>query len=153
MQDQSTFKTSTGDEAATKSQGMGVVTHTIQGEASFVTWSMDVKFEDACVDRHLDLMIHNEQSNPANTPTMAYVSQAATGSADKLKCGELGNYGEQKGRTGEGKYDRDHIPSKAALKERARRSSTPGWILVPLKPVPLTMALFQWSLPRQRISR
>src|SRR5215472_15900410 len=47
MKDQSTFKTCTGDEAATKSEGMGVVTHTIQGEASFVAWSMDVKFEGA----------------------------------------------------------------------------------------------------------
>ena len=64
--------------------------------------------------------------DPANTPPMAYVSQAATGSADKLKCGELGNYGEQKGRTGEGKYDRDHIPSKAALKERAKTEFNAG---------------------------
>jgi hypothetical protein len=59
--DISTFKTSTGDEAATRSQGMGVVTHTIQGEASFIAWSMNVKFEGHNVDRHLDQMIHNEQ--------------------------------------------------------------------------------------------
>ena len=61
MKDQSTFKKSTGDEAATKSLGMGVVTHCIQGEASFVAWSMDVLFEGANVDRHLDQMMHNEQ--------------------------------------------------------------------------------------------
>ncbi len=30
-------------------------------------------------------------------------------------------YGEQKERTGNGEYHRDHIPSKAALKERARQ--------------------------------
>src|SRR5271168_3047072 len=40
LKDQSTFKKSTGDEAATKSLGMGVVTHAIQGETSFVSWSM-----------------------------------------------------------------------------------------------------------------
>ena len=59
LKDQSTFKKSTGDEAATKSLGMGVVTHCIQGEASFIAWSMDVKFEGQNVDRHLDLMLHN----------------------------------------------------------------------------------------------
>lgn len=70
MKDQSVFKTSNGNEPATKAQGMGTVTHTIQGEASFVSWSFDVKFEGANVPRHLDIMLHNEQSNPANTPPM-----------------------------------------------------------------------------------
>lgn len=37
----------------------------------------------------------------------------------KLKCGEHGTYGDLKKKTGDGKFDRDHIPSKAALKERA----------------------------------
>jgi hypothetical protein len=79
MKDQSHFKQSTGDEAATRAQGMGVVTHIIQGEASFVAWSMDVKFEGANVDRHLDIMIHNEQCDTANTPPMAYVDASAFG--------------------------------------------------------------------------
>jgi hypothetical protein len=39
----------------------------------------------------------------------------------KLDCGELGTYGDQKKRTGDNKYDRDHVPSKAALKERAEQ--------------------------------
>src|SRR5262249_30891999 len=77
LKDQSTFKKSIGDEAATKSLGMGVVTHTIQGEASFVAWSMDVKIEGQNVDRHLDPMLHNEQCNPANTPTMVYLDESA----------------------------------------------------------------------------
>ena len=77
MKDQSTFKKSTGDEAATKSLGMGVVTHCIQGEASFVAWSMDVLFEGANVDRHLDQMMHNEQCDPANTPPWIYTDAAA----------------------------------------------------------------------------
>jgi hypothetical protein len=37
----------------------------------------------------------------------------------KLKCGEYGKYGDLKKKTGDNKFDRDHIPSKAALKERA----------------------------------
>jgi hypothetical protein len=38
----------------------------------------------------------------------------------KMKCGEGGPYGDLKKKTGEGKYDRDHIPSKAALLEKAK---------------------------------
>lgn len=39
----------------------------------------------------------------------------------KMKCGEFGKYGDLKKKTGDGKLDRDHIPSKAALKARARK--------------------------------
>jgi len=83
LKDTSTFKKSTGDEAATKSLGMGVVTHTIQGEASFVSWSMDVKIEGQNADRHLDQMLHNEQCSPANTCPWLYIDEAATGKTDK----------------------------------------------------------------------
>jgi hypothetical protein len=38
----------------------------------------------------------------------------------KMKCGEGGPYGDLKKKTGEGKFDRDHIPSKAALLEKAK---------------------------------
>ena len=43
----------------------------------------------------------------------------ATSYAAVLKCGEKGKYGDLKKKTGDGKFDRDHIPSKAALKKRA----------------------------------
>ena len=78
LKDKSVFKKSTGNEAATKSLGMGVVTHTIQGEASFTMWSMDVKVEGANVDRHLDMTMHNEQCQPANTPPWVYADKMAT---------------------------------------------------------------------------
>jgi hypothetical protein len=93
LKDQSTFKKSTGDEAATKSLGMGVVTHAIQGEASFVSWSMDVKIEGQNVDRHLDQMLHNEQSVPANTATWPYIDASAMprgGPCSKEKSAEQG---------------------------------------------------------------
>ncbi len=77
LKDSSTFKKSTGDEAATKSLGMGVITHQITGEASFAAWSMDVKFEGENVDRHLDMTVHNEQSLPAQTPPMVYLDRMA----------------------------------------------------------------------------
>ena len=46
-------------EAATKSLGMGVVTHTIQGKMVHAAWSMDVKAEGANVIRHMDMTTHN----------------------------------------------------------------------------------------------
>jgi hypothetical protein len=39
---------------------------------------------------------------------------------EKMKCGESGTYGKLKQKTGGGKFDRDHVPSKGALKEKAR---------------------------------
>ena len=93
LKDLSSFKRSTGDEAATKSLGMGVVTHMIQGEVSFVAWSMDVKIEGCNVDRHLDLTVHNEQSSPPNSPPWPYIDEMSAGtsgvspkSAPRCKC-------------------------------------------------------------------
>jgi hypothetical protein len=77
LKNKSTFKKSTGDEAATKSLGMGVVSHQIQGEVNFCAWSMDVKFESENVPRHLDLTLHNEMCSPANTPPWPYVDGQA----------------------------------------------------------------------------
>ena len=79
LKDRSIFKTSTGDEAATKSLGMGIVTHKIQGEAQFVAWSMDVKFEGENVPRHMDLMGHNEACNPSQTPPWPFVDSQSAG--------------------------------------------------------------------------
>jgi len=96
LKDQSTFKTSTGNEAATKSLGMGVITHTIQGEASFVAWSMDVKIEGQNVDRHLDLTIPNEQSVPADGPPKPHQSSAASAEQERqcraLRAQIMGKY-------------------------------------------------------------
>lgn len=77
LKDQSVFKTSSGNEAATKSFGMNVVTHQIQGEANFVAWSMDVKFEGENVPRHLDLMGHNEACPPTATPPWPWLDSAS----------------------------------------------------------------------------
>ena len=82
LKDSSSFKKSTGNEAATKSFGMGVVTHQIQGEASFMSWSMDVKIEGANVDRHLDMMMHNEQSSPGQVLAWPFQSKASLAKPD-----------------------------------------------------------------------
>lgn len=55
----SNYKSSKGDEAATKSLGMGVMSHQIQNTTYFAAWSFDVKFEGKNVVRHLDLTTHN----------------------------------------------------------------------------------------------
>jgi len=78
----STFKKSTGDEAATKTLGMGVVSHQIQGEVNFCAWSMDVKFEGENVPRNLDLTLHNEMCDPANTPPWPYIDSMAAGTGE-----------------------------------------------------------------------
>jgi hypothetical protein len=88
LKDKSVFKKSTGNEAATKSFGMGVVTHQIQGEASFIAWSMDVKFEGENVPRHLDLMGHNEACNPTDTPPWPYIDDMTLPASDPV-CQDL----------------------------------------------------------------
>ena len=80
----SVFKTSTGDEAGCAPK-KGVVTSTIKGEANFICWSMDVKFEGENIPRHLDLMGHNEQCDPANTPPWPYLDKMAFGGTGPCK--------------------------------------------------------------------
>lgn len=82
LKDSSSFQKSTGDEAATKSLGMGVVTHQITGKVYFTAWSMDVIIEGENAVRHLDLMTHNHASEPANTPPWPYVDSQAVGTGD-----------------------------------------------------------------------
>ena len=82
LKDSSSFKKSTGDEAATKTLGMGVVTHQITGKVYFTSWSMDVVIEGENAVRHLDLMTHNHMSSPGNTPTWPYTDAAAVSDPD-----------------------------------------------------------------------
>ena len=55
----SNFKQCEGDEAATKSFGMNVSSHCIQGKTVAQAWSFDVKFEGQNALRLLDLTISN----------------------------------------------------------------------------------------------
>lgn len=58
----SSFSTSTGDEAGTA--GGGMVSNKTKGKAEFVNFSFDVKFEGKGVARALDLMLHNDKNTP-----------------------------------------------------------------------------------------
>jgi hypothetical protein len=59
IKDSSTYKSSKGNEAATRTLGMGVTSHTIQGKTHFAAWSFSVKFEGENADRNMDLTSHN----------------------------------------------------------------------------------------------
>src|SRR5262245_27882350 len=77
LKNKSYFRKSTDDEAATKSLGMGVVTHHITGQVYFCSWSMNVKYEGENVVRHMDVTTHNHMSFPGNTPTWPYLHKNA----------------------------------------------------------------------------
>ncbi|GJH21755.1 DUF4150 domain-containing protein [Caballeronia novacaledonica] len=62
IKNSSSYKTSKGNEAATKSLGMGVTSHQIQGKTYFAAWSFNVKFEGENATRHLDLTTHNDMN-------------------------------------------------------------------------------------------
>ncbi len=87
LKDSSYFKKSTGDEAATKAQGMSVITHQIQGKVYFKSWSMDVKIEGENVVRHMDLTTHNHASETGATPPHPYLDAGAI--VDGPECDDL----------------------------------------------------------------
>jgi hypothetical protein len=75
-----------GDEAATKSLGMGVVTHSIGGKTSFVAWSSDVKIEGDNADRNLDFTNSNGQSseNQFSWPNTATINLPGGGNCAEI---------------------------------------------------------------------
>jgi len=77
LKNKSCIKKCNGDQAATKSFGMGVVTHALSGKVYFSAWSMDVKYEGKNVTRHLDITTHNHNSMPGDTPPWPYLDGGA----------------------------------------------------------------------------
>jgi uncharacterized Zn-binding protein involved in type VI secretion len=113
-------------DIASKALGGGLVSMNCEGPTSFLApGSLTVQIEGKNVQLLGDQMFNNNgpSGSPPNAATMQGLLQAAgiagTAPSEDLDCGEVGEYGDQKDRTGHGKYHRDHIPSKAALKERA----------------------------------
>lgn len=89
LKNSSCYKKSMGDEAATKSLGMGVVTHNIQGKMKFAAWSFDVKIEGKNVTRHMDLTTHNHMNtNNSGSMTCSQAKAKAEKEGD-LTCEEL----------------------------------------------------------------
>jgi hypothetical protein len=91
MKDQSNYKTSKGDEAATKSLGMGVVTHGIQGKTFFAAWSSDVMFEGANAVRFMDMTTGNHSSDPPNSADTTVCTGTLAPPGGDPECVELEN--------------------------------------------------------------
>jgi hypothetical protein len=88
LKNASNYKSSKGDEAATRTLGMGVVTHTIQGKMKHAAWSMDVKIEGQNAIRHMDLTTHNHINNP-NIALVLNKAKQNTPLTKNLNCEEL----------------------------------------------------------------
>jgi hypothetical protein len=89
LKNASTYKKSSGDEAATKTLGMNLTTHTIQGKMQHAAWSMDVKIEGANAIRHMDMTTHNHM-NTAGTASMTLDRAKEKAAANQdLNCEEL----------------------------------------------------------------
>jgi len=79
----SSFSTSTGDEAGTA--GGGVASNKIKGKAEFVNYSFDVKFEGKNVPRSFDLMLHNNRNTPP-TPVLQKPVVSLPKRAEDVEC-------------------------------------------------------------------
>lgn len=78
MEGDSCISKSMGDEAATQSQGKGLITGALQGKCYFAVWSMDVKAEGKGLPRHLDMVTHNHHgSQMGNSLTQPEVDNAS----------------------------------------------------------------------------
>ena len=110
----SEFSLSNGDEAGTLG---GVKSNTFIKEATWILYSFDVKIDGANACRLSDKMFHNHE----NTVNAAGEDQPDKRVRPPMDCGEAGAYKELQKKTGQGKLDRDHVPSKSALKEAGRR--------------------------------
>lgn len=110
----SEFSMSMGDEPGTVG---GVKSSTFKKESTWITYSFDVKINGKNACRSDDKKFQNHE----NTVDMGGAGEVKVPVKSPLTCGEADTYGELKKRTAKGLYDRDHVPSKSALKEAGRR--------------------------------
>lgn len=99
LKDKSTYKTSKGDEAATRNFGMGVVSHKISGATHFGAWSMNVLIEGCNAQRQLDLTTHNHGS-PFNLAAIVSNAKFAPAAAGDANCEALNAREEDKRKAG-----------------------------------------------------
>lgn len=113
----SKFSMSSGDEPGTLG---GIKSSTFKQASTWILYSFDVKLDGSNACRFSDKKFQNNENTVDAMGTIAMVV-AVTVDNVKMKCGELNQYGEQKKKSGGGKSDRDHIPAKAALLEKAKQ--------------------------------
>lgn len=113
----SKFAMSSGDEPGTLG---GVKSNTFKQASTWILYSFDVKLDGGNACRFSDKKFQNNE-NTVDAMGVIPLVVAVTVDNVKMKCGELNQYGKQKKKSGGGKRDRDHIPAKAALLEKAKQ--------------------------------
>lgn len=118
-----TFK-SMGD-VASKGTGGGLISANTHGIAKFITpGSMNVKIEGKSVHLLGEPMLNNcgASGSPPNTgATLVGLGQASQKPPKPmLECGECGSYTKLRKKRAAPDYERDHIPSKAAVLKAAK---------------------------------
>ncbi len=98
LKNSSSYKSSKGDEAATRNFGAGVVSHGISGAVKYVAWSMDVLIEGQNVVRQLDLAMgnHGSATNGPLAPGVAAVALVVAGDSPCEKLGKANDEDREK---------------------------------------------------------
>lgn len=87
--------------------------------AALVVWATRIVYVGAAAT---GAVIANQASKPEEEATPATKTDTTTiVGKGTMNCGDNGKYGDMLNKTGDGKLDRDHVPSKAALQEAARQ--------------------------------
>ena len=114
----SKFSMSSGDEPGTIG---GIKSNTFKQASTWLLYSFDVKLDGQNACRFSDKKFQNNENTVDAAGTIVIIAQTLLDDV-KMKCGELGQYGEQKENTSaKGKRDRDHVPSKKALLVKAEQ--------------------------------
>lgn len=108
MRDISYYEKCDGDTAATKSFGMGVVSHQLEGKFYFKSWSLDVTVDGEAAARHLDMMTGNHMGKEPGNESVPAIN---------IKDGGLGDGGFDCSETLANFPVMSHKDQKARLKE------------------------------------
>jgi hypothetical protein len=130
LKDVSFYKTSPlGDEAATRNQGAGIITHVITGKTYFVSWSMDVLIEGKNADRHTDMTTSNHASPMANAQVpMSNVSSMSPASKEELcQCCKKSPPHSEAQKRGESISEEEFYgPQKTGLRKKTLKGGQQG---------------------------
>lgn len=86
--------------------------------AALIVWATRILYVGTAAT---GAVIANQASKPEEEAAPATKSDTTTiVGKGTMNCGDNGKYGDMLNKTGDGKLDRDHVPSKAALQEAAK---------------------------------
>jgi hypothetical protein len=118
----SVWSKSKGNEAATRSFGMDVVSHTISGASKHQAYSFDVLFEKAGAERFMDLTTTNHGSDPATAMQIDKAGVGVGSPASEAECKAMDNQNDDDFK--EAKSKAKEQPQKRF--ERAKSDDQPG---------------------------